>query len=131
MNLYCIWHLTNHYRDADNYSGERDQSSNLSMARENEDKDTFISRLVEKNLPVNRILPCDYDDAYTTFHVDYLFYSDNVETDIDIEKLPIYLEKIRIAKEIKEKKKQEKQADELAIKRREYERLKKELEINP
>jgi len=127
LNLYCIWHLRDHYRDSDNYSASNDHDSCMSIAREGENRDTFVARLIEEHIDIKRLLPND-DDSYTTFHIDYLFYSEDVETDIDIEKFPAYSEKVKEAELIADKKAKAEKLNERNAKRRQYERLRKEFE---
>lgn len=125
MNLYCIYHSTDHYRDQDNYGASRDGEPCLGVAREGEDKDAFINRLIEEHLDIRYITPDT--NEYTSFHIDYLFYSENVEEDIDAEKYDAYLKKIEKAKEIKARADEERAKQRQEIRRREYEYLKKEL----
>jgi aminoglycoside N3'-acetyltransferase len=127
LNLYCIWRLRDHYRDRNNYSASKDRDSCWSVAREGENRDAFIARLIEQNIDSKLLLPNDHD-SYTTFHIDYLFYSDDVETDIDIERFPAYSEKVKEAEAIVNQKTKAKELDEREIKRRQYERLRKEFE---
>ena len=130
MNLYCIWHLRSHYKNSENYMAEEDQSSNLFQAREGEDRDAFIARLIEEFLPAHRMLP-DCCNSYETLHIDYLFYSEDVETNLNITTHPVYLKKKKEAEIVISQREALRIAEQKEIKRREYERLKKEFENKP
>ena len=135
MNLYCIGHKTRNYRDRDNYSAEDSDPPCLFKAKDGEDRDAFISRLIREEIkPEQLSRGGDFNESYTSFSIDFLFSSEDedIERDVDIESHPAYIarqkeEERRVAK-IRQDRVEKSKAEGRAERLRRYKELKKEFE---
>ena len=125
MSMYAICRIRHNFDDSDNHPDYNDDPPELFEARGFETIDDFIARLIKTRLDSKQIL--SVRGSYKTFHIDWIFEGNLIQSDVNITDRKEYLEILQAAKEIQKEREAKYSIQERASKWEQFERLKKEL----